>query len=186
MKLPSPSALMLLLVACTPTADRRLDSAAAIPDSSPPRPPAWTVTDASAGPIRAGMTLAEAAAAAGGVATDTARLTRQCDYVRFSGTPPGVSVMIVEGRVARVDIDSTGITTDRGAAVGDDEAKVRASYAGRLTSEPHKYVDGVYLLVRPESPADSGSRLLFETDHGRVTRYRVGRLPEVRWVEGCS
>jgi hypothetical protein len=27
---------------------------------------------------------------------------------------------------------------------------------------------------------------VFETDGQRVTNYRVGRKPEVQWVEGCS
>ena len=60
-----------------------------------------------------------------------------------------------------------------------------ALYGGRVKSEPHKYVRGGHYLVVP-SPADSDAQLVFETDGKRVTSYRVGRLPEVRWVEGCG
>ena len=54
-----------------------------------------------------------------------------------------------------------------------------------MKSEPHKYVEaGHYLIV--SSPSDTTRQLVFETDGKRVTSYRVGRTPEVRWVEGCS
>jgi hypothetical protein len=29
-------------------------------------------------------------------------------------------------------------------------------------------------------------RMIFETLNGAVTRYRVGRMPEVAWVESCG
>jgi hypothetical protein len=35
-------------------------------------------------------------------------------------------------------------------------------------------------------PADSMLRIIFETDSGRVVRYRAGRRPPVDYVEGCS
>jgi hypothetical protein len=34
--------------------------------------------------------------------------------------------------------------------------------------------------------ASAGKALVFETDGNRVTMFRGGRLPEVKWVEGCS
>jgi hypothetical protein len=101
--------------------------------------------------------------------------------------PPGVSVILVRGKVARVDVDSAGVRTDAGISVGDSATRVSAAYGTRMTAMPHKYVQGgQYLTVRSEPPGDSTVRLVFETEHGRVTRLRSGRLPEVAWVERCG
>ena len=168
-------ALVLGLAACSPT---------------PPVSPGlavWVVSETGAGPIRAGMTLLQAAAVLGAPPPDTTKLERACDYVELRGAPPGVGFIAVEGYVARVDVDTSAVATDRGARVGDTEERVRSLYAGRVQVEPHKYDDrGHYLVVRPVATADSGHRLIFETDGVRVKRYRVGLLPAVAWVEGCS
>ena len=113
--------------------------------------------------------------------------TAECSYVRPSATPPGVLVMLARGQVARVDVDSAGVTSDAGVAVGDRAARVTDAYVGRVTAMPHKYVPGgQYLTVRSTSPADSARRMVFETENGRVTRFRSGRVPEVEWVERCG
>jgi hypothetical protein len=96
-------------------------------------------------------------------------------------------VMLASGVVARVDVDSTGIRTDAGIAVGDSTAAVMRAYDGRVSAMPHKYVTGgEYLTVRPAAPTDSTLRTIFEAESGRVTRYRSGRVPEVEWVERCG
>lgn len=133
------------------------------------------------------MTLAEASAAHGGALTarDGTDPTA-CQYLQWRGGPPGVMVMLEGGRIARVDVDSATVPTAAGARVGDSEERVLALYQGRVTVSPHHYVDGHYLTVTPESPADSNLRIVFETDLRRVTRYRAGMMPQVSWVEGCS
>jgi hypothetical protein len=40
--------------------------------------------------------------------------------------------------------------------------------------------------VSPSAPGERDFRIVFETEKGKVTRYRAGRLPSVAWVEGCS
>ena len=94
--------------------------------------------------------------------------------------------MIVQGRIARIDIDSAGPATAEGIRVGDDTTGAMSTYAPRLVVSPHKYTDGTYLTVTPAAPADSGFRLIFETNGGKITHIRAGRLPEVGWVESCS
>ena len=111
----------------------------------------------------------------------------ECTYVRPSKAPPGVSVMLASGRVARIDVDSAGVQSDAGVAVGDTASKVEAAYAGRVSTLPHKYVPGgQYLTVKPVSPADSTLRIVFEAEGGRITRFRSGRVPEVELVERCG
>jgi len=89
--------------------------------------------------------------------------------------------------IARLDVRHQGtVRTAEGAGIGDTEERIHALYPGRVEVQPQKYVSGHYLIVTPEAPVDSQYRMIFETDGRRVTSYRTGRLPEVRWVEGCS
>jgi hypothetical protein len=60
--------------------------------------------------------------------------------------------------------------------------------AANVSSGSHFYVaGGKYLSVTSTDPALSDHRLTYETDAaGKVTSFRAGRMPEVRYVEGCS
>jgi hypothetical protein len=110
----------------------------------------------------------------------------ECVYVHPSLAPAGVLVMLARGQVARIDVDSAGTRTDAGVGVGDTTSRVTDAYAVRVTATPHKYVPGgQFLTARSTSPAESALRNVFETDKGRVTRFRTGRIPEVEWVERC-
>jgi len=111
----------------------------------------------------------------------------ECAYVRPPTAPAGVMVMLARGKVARVDVDSAGVQSDAGIAVGDSTSRVTQTYAGRVTVTPHKYVQGgQYLTVRSLSPEDSLLRIVFESDSGHVKRFHSGRVPEVEWVERCG
>ena len=146
---------------------------------------AWVVTPDGIGAIRVGMTIDQLRRAVGDI--PGANPTADCSYVRPTTAPPGVSVMLARGQVARVDVDSAGVRSDAGVAVGDRTARVADAYAGRLVTMPHKYVPGgQYLTVRSTSPPDSLRRMVFETENGRVTRFRAGRVPEVEWIERCG
>jgi hypothetical protein len=182
--------VVLLLSACARSDDGVADTtggavasttSAATPASSTAT---WTMSETGWGPIRAGMSVAEARAALGGQLPEPKN--RECDHLRPVTGRPGVLVMTVNGQVARVEVSDTIVATAAGARVGDTEARINQLYPGRVQTSPHKYIDGHYLVVRRGSGADSVYRLVFETDGQRVTRYRGGRAPEVEWVEGCS
>ena len=137
----------------------------------------------SVGQLRVGMSAADARAALGMPASSAAS-PDECRYLDTRGRSH-VFVMLVRDTVARLDVRDSTLTTQAGARIGDTEARVLELYRGRVTTEPHKYVQGGHYLV-VASPTDSTRRLVFETDGNRVTYYRVGRMPEVMWVEGCS
>jgi hypothetical protein len=147
----------------------------------------WQVSIQGYGPIRSGMTIPEATAAAGRQFTSPSPGMEECDYIHFlDDTTRAVLFMVSNGRIARVDINDSTISTNHGVRIGDPETRVYEAYPNRVTSEPHKYVEGHYLTVAPEAAADSGLAIVFETDGSRVTGYRSGRTPEVEYVEGCS
>lgn len=148
-----------------------------------PDAPAWAVTLHGAGPIRFGMTIAQAS---GAIGTTVGASPQGCDYASMPGVPAGMRFMVVDGRIVRADIDSAGLPSDRGAAVGMTAPEVQRLYGDSLAIVPHKYdTAGRYLVYAPAS-GDTAYQVLFETAGDRVVRYRAGRVPEVEWVEGCS
>ena len=161
------------------------------PSSTPslPIPAPWTVTEFGIGPLRAGMTIPEAAMIVGGSFAAPAGGAQTCGYAVWREAPSGVLVMLDEGLVARVDVTrDSRVATSRGARIGDTEARIKELYKGRVAVTPHEYTDGHYLTVTPPpgSGEDRNYRLVFETDGSRVLRYRGGKLPQVGWVESCS
>jgi hypothetical protein len=125
------------------------------------------------------MSMPEAEAASG--MAPGAPWTEECEQRRLSGPGGGVVGMFTSGRLVRLDVTDRGVATEAGVQVGDLAARVGERYPAAVAS-PHKYTDGQYLTVA----IDEDRRLIFETDGAAVTRYRVGRLPEVEWVEGCA
>jgi hypothetical protein len=200
------TALSLLTAACgtgggdAPVADGDSVVAAAPEGDSaaPAQAPAastdgtWVMRLDGMGPLRVGMTLDEARAALGGDLrmhddnADHPEGPDRCDYPRSARLPAGAMVMVQGQRVVRVEVDSGSLATAEGARIGDTEARIQQLYAGRVTTEPHKYTDGHYLVVRPAAASDTMNLLVFETDGRVVQRFRAGQKPQVRWVEGCS
>ena len=145
-----------------------------------------TLSEDGLGQLQIGMTLTEAVNM--GLLNERPDLKPACDFVFpavGAGIPDGVGVMVVEGKVARIDVDTGAVTTEDGAKIGDAEGRIKAIYGDDLQTRPHKYTDGHYLIVKGDS-ASGGKEIVFETDGKSVTMFRAGRLPEVEWVEGCS
>ena len=133
------------------------------------------------------MTRADAEAAIGGpLAVDGDSGWTGCAYLPTDRLPPGARVMVENGTIARVDVDSGRIATAEGARIGDSEERIRQLYDGRVVTAPRKYTSGHYLTITPAVGADSAFRIVFETDSGRVTSYRSGRVPPVEYVEKCG
>lgn len=178
--------------------EARTDSMGPAPVAAPapapaPKPPSngklsWAVTDSGAGALRIGMTRDQLALDLHAPIPKHTRADSGCAYLAIPGIPAGMRTMWVAATLARIDIGAPKLPTDRGAKIGDKQAKIESLYRGRISAMPAKYdPKGKYLVVRPVPPADSSRRIVFETDSStRVTRYRVGREPEVEWVEGCS
>lgn len=182
--------LVVLLLACAPSARDRADTArvaqdtardSSVADTVPP--PQWVVRADGIGPLKVGIPLAVASQTLG----ESLRVTQAgCDHVRPTTMPKGIRLMVIDDTVARVEIDSAGIKTAEGEQVGDSESRVLELYGARARIEPHKYTypDGHYVVITP--PGDTLHRIIFETFKGLVTTYRAGRVPAVQLVEGCS
>jgi hypothetical protein len=145
------------------------------------------LTEDGLGQIQIGMTLDEAVSM--GLLNDNPTMRSECDFVFpavGAGIPDGVSVMVVKRKVARIDVDTGLVTTEDGAKIGDTEDRIKSIYGDELEILPHKYIEGGHYLTVMGDSASAGKAIVFETDGQKVTMFRSGRLPEVKWVEGCS
>jgi hypothetical protein len=109
-----------------------------------------------------------------------------CSYLRSRALPKGVGLMFMHGRVVRIDIRDGDIRTASGIGIGSTEDDVKRVYGKRITSEPHKYIDGHYLVYTPIDEPDRELAMRFETDGRVVINYRTGRADAVQLVEGCA
>jgi len=185
---------LLSALACAPAAERRTekDSSASVPmDSTAAAAPSrsgettvWRASPDAIGPIRVGMTANDARRILG--LAPQARSAPGCSYLTgAASTALHANVMLTGDTVVRFDVRDGSIATAEGARVGDSEARVQSLYGGRVSLQPHKYVEGGHYLVVSDA-AHPDDRIVFETDGKVVTQYRAGRTPEVANVEGCG
>lgn len=102
-------------------------------------------------------------------------------------TPAQLAFMFENDLLVRYSAESPDIAAPGGGKVGMDEAALQALYGGALETMPHKYVQGGKVLKSAEDGGGLPSKLVFELDAaGKVTSWRVGMVPQVDYVEGCS
>jgi hypothetical protein len=145
----------------------------------------WRATMSGIGPIRVGMSAAALEHALGTRLPETQDQDEDaCRSVEAGTDWPGTSVMLVHGRVERIDVSTRGIFTLSGAAVGDTQASVLKRYGRRLSvSTSAEGVDDSKYLTMLSSDHRLGIR--FETDGERVTGYYVGNAGAVMDADGC-
>ena len=144
------------------------------------------------GPVRVGMTLAEASRAA----RAPIRLHPEesggldCTYAYSAGAVDEVGFMVVGGRIVRIDVGHRPpdrVKTLSGIGKGSSEAEVLKTYAGQIKVEPHPYIRGAHNLVYvPRDAAYRSFSMIFEAVDGRVIAFRSGFVEQVGWTEGCS
>ena len=86
--------------------------------------------------------------------------------------------------IVRTDIKSKDYATDRGAKIGDTEARIKRLYKSMYKVYPHKYVDNAHDI---EVLRKGGKySIIFKTDGKKVIAFRLGKTEQVGYVEGCS
>lgn len=141
------------------------------------------------GPIRVGMSLSEASESSKRelFITDSFH-GGSCAYAEADGGPAGLRFMLLDGRIARVEVHEGSITTASGIGIGSSEQEVLSTYAGQIDVEPHPYEGSAgwnYLRYVPQDAADRQFSLIFETDGSRVLSFRSGEAEAVSYIEGC-
>jgi hypothetical protein len=130
-----------------------------------------------------GMTLDQARAVFPDTLESFAGETGECFMVFPAGRPEQFTYMIVNGKVARVDILMPGYLTDKGAQVGWRQDDLLRVYSDRAKIFPNKYDETKRDIV---IDTRFNYQMIFETDGKKVLKYRAGVLPPVSYVEGCG
>ena len=144
---------------------------------------AWVVTENGAGPLRIGMSLAKINKLLNqNFSLPEDKEEQSCFYVD-SPEHPGMAFMIMNGRLARIDVSSSGIFTSAGVQVGDSEERTLKAYGGRMQVEPHHYTEGHYLTTKS---ATGHNGIRFETDEGKIVVFYAGSHSTIQLVEGCQ
>jgi len=149
------------------------------------KPQPWVLRFDGIGPVRVGMTLPQVNSAMGKrfqIPSDPDE--KDCFYINPT-KHPGLAIMLLHQRVARVDVDGTDTPTSLGIRNGDSEKRTLTVYGSRMRVEPSFYdaPDGHYLTIF--SP---GKRvgIRFESYDGKIKRFYAGTREAIAFVEGCS
>jgi hypothetical protein len=108
-----------------------------------------------------------------------------CRVIEAGPRWPGTSVMLLDGRVARINVSKRGIPTLSGAGVGDLVSRVHSIYGGRLRASDHDFGAGEGMQYLTMFSQDRHYGIRFETDGERVTEYYVGTGEAVQFIEDC-
>lgn len=145
----------------------------------------WCLGLGSLGPIRAGMKVEDVLRLADFSGMERKQPAGGCWYLSYLGRTPEFQLMIIDGRVARIEIwRSSTVNTISGAHIGITEQALRSLYGERLDMQPHKYVEGGHVFT--VRSADGGFGLRFETEAGLVTSMQSAPWEHLNYVEGCS
>lgn len=90
----------------------------------------WVVRFDGVGPVRVGMTLAQLDAILRDQPSRSAEEMQGCFYVE-SEKHPHLKFMVIDGHVARVDVEERGVSTSSGIQVGDSDKRPRRVYGSR-------------------------------------------------------
>jgi hypothetical protein len=137
------------------------------------------LSTAGVGPVKLGMTLAEARAAYVDLISTESDSGPGCYFARAASVP-GLTFMLRDGKIIRVDVAAPAdLKTVDGFKRGDDGAAVKAFYAakkGGVSDVPLASATGATLLAAPAfGNNDDAPRLAYEVDtQGKVVALHAG------------
>jgi hypothetical protein len=150
-----------------------------------PAAASWCLGLGSLGPVRTGMTADEVLALADWPGQERKQAAGECWYLKYQGQGADFDLMIIKGRVVRIELKGAStLHTLGGAHLGSSEAALRELYGKRLEVQPHKYDPDGHTLTFQSSDGEYGLR--FETSHGKVTAIQSGPWEHLNYVEGCG
>jgi hypothetical protein len=145
----------------------------------------WCLGMGGLGPVRAGMTVEQVMGLADFSGLERATPAGECWYLRYHGGANDFDLMIIQGRVVRIELnEASTLRTVSGAHIGSTEDELKALYGARLDIQPHKYDEAGHTITMKSSSGEYGLR--FETSRGKVTAIQGGPWEHLNYVEGCG
>jgi hypothetical protein len=148
-----------------------------------------TVSTVGVGPVKFGMTLAQAQAAGVTLATTGADSGPGCYFVR-PAAPAGLLFMLRDGKIVRADLAKPAVLkTADGFGLGDKEGPILGFYAatkGGVSDFAPSGGSDLSVLAAPEfSAGDDVPRIVYEVeDDAGVAAIHAGWVP--RHFDGCA
>jgi hypothetical protein len=159
------------------------------PKEPPPRNPApshkWRVSAEGIGPVRVGMSVAQAAAALGEYFASNNHVT--CDYADWPGAPEGVHVVVDDDTVVAVWVSDGQVASEEQLKIGDRADMIEPRYpsvAADKRANPDWYYGRAFAVVIP-LPGDSSRRIVYEVADSVIRSFRAGRYRDVLDREPC-
>jgi hypothetical protein len=145
----------------------------------------WCLGLGSLGPVRAGMSVEQVLPLADFPGLEQRQATGECWYLRYRAGGADFDLMIVAGRVARLELNGgSRLHTFSGAAIGSSESQLRQLYGARLEQQPGKYDPAGHTFTYRSTDGDYGLR--FETSGGKVVAIQTAAWQHLHYVEGCG
>lgn len=143
----------------------------------------YRVSTVGIGEVIWGMKQSRAEAEYGALFTGTI-VDPFCFVVTPTDGPRGITFVVSNTRIERVDISVAGITTKSGAGIGWTENEVRAQFGENI--EINEIETGNELIYVPSDSRDAEYRIIFASDGEKIVSMRAGKLPEVAPTEPCG
>ena len=135
------------------------------------------------GPIKLGMTIAEARKAARTGIVGGSEVTKGCRHDTVLPRRFGLTTLRFEGKIRVLYVRRTAMPTAKGIRVNDSLARLQSKYGSKLVERPSD--------VSPETRIfelhGKGTReIQFSVKADRIVQIATGRRPEVDFSEGCA
>ena len=156
--------------------------------AAPPPSYDWKLTPAGWGPVRIGMTRAQAEKALK-ITLEGEAFDNEGHCVELYSSDErlaGLYFMFQDGKLSRVSaVEKATIKTPRGMGIGAAADEIRKAYGEKLQAEPHHYEgEPAEYLTYWLKPEKSGVR--FETDTERKVQTIHAGDESIQLIEGCA
>ena len=165
----------LLVLACSRESSPQREADAAL---------SWQIDFRSVGPLRIGMSVAEASAALREqLAVPPSDSLCGWSDVKPSNSPPGLWLTVSRDTIVRIDVDSPGVPTVDGLQVGSNIDDILQKYDTLVTREI--MLDGEPKFTIASKEPERAFLIVFRTDGARVIQITTGRRRAAQ-VEECA
>lgn len=137
----------------------------------------------SYGPVKIGMTSNQAYTSLSSLGqVNKAKLSSGCSYYNAS---EGVSFMLDNNKIVRIEISIKEALTPSGIRVGDSLEKLKKTFLNGLLDEPHHYLGAKARTVKLFSK-NGKIAMRFEVYDNHIAEIYSGYEHSIHFVEGCS
>ncbi|MEO0492789.1 MAG: hypothetical protein AAF081_05165 [Actinomycetota bacterium] len=143
-----------------------------------------SISTVGLGEVTFGMTVAQAEVAAGTDLINCAP-TSACYRVTPARGPEGISFLVTESTIERVDIVSGPLTTRSGIGIGSPEDDIINLFGDQIEILVNDD-SSVDLIFVPQDESDAEFRVIFTIRDGVVETFRSGRVPQVTVQDPCA